>query len=644
MTTRMTGITGLLDTDSLVSASMLPYKTKVSTKKQDKQVMQWQQQQYQQIMKDSKSFYNKYLDISGTNSLSLLSKYTTAKFTSNNESAVTATASDGAAVDNYTVSVEQLASKATANLGTSVSGGQKITIGKSGIEIDFVADAADGTKTVTNYNNAVSTKMSDLNAIVNDSTKTAAEKTTAKAQISDLNSVTATYSSFSKSVVFSATQMGLGGYQADNTTPNASFTLNGTAVTDVQAKATITNSKNQPINYVGNSNVTTVDGIIFNFKTPTVGQSTSNLTDLVSVPDLTDLATTNGTSTTSGDGTKTTTKSADGTKTTTTSADGRKTITVTNGATTTKTTTSADGRKTITAADGTITTTAADGTKTITSSDGNTITTTSSDGTKTTETTTTGGVTSTKTTIQNSVTLTGTTDITDFKTNIKSFVDDYNTLLLSINTKIYETRDKNYKPLTDDQKKDMKETEITNWQTKAQTGLLRNDDNLEELANNMKSAMSTFMSSAGLSLENIGIKPVKDYSDKNGTFTIDDAKLTTALQQNFDGVKDLFTNGMLTSDTTNGGIITKLKKVVNDNAILSTSNLAQKAGNDSAVSLLTNEMTLKLNDMTKQISEMESSLTDRENTLYTKYSKVESVLSKLQAQQSSLDSYFTSGS
>ena len=155
MTVRMTGITGLLDTDALVSASMLPYKTKVDTKKQDMQIMQWQQQQYRQIMKDSSSFYNKYLDPTGTNSLSMVSKYTATKFASSNANVATATSSSGAVPDTYTVSVQQLAAKASdSSSDTSVP--QTITMGTgaSAVTIGFNA-STDGATTITNYNNAV---------------------------------------------------------------------------------------------------------------------------------------------------------------------------------------------------------------------------------------------------------------------------------------------------------------------------------------------------------------------------------------------------------------------------------------------------------------------------------------------------------
>lgn len=499
MTVRMTGITGLLDTDALVSASMEPYKLKVNTQKQNLQVLQWQQDQYRKVMTDSKSFYDKYLDILGTNSLGKVGNYTTTKFTSNNESVVTATATNGATVDNYTVSVTQLASKATDSLNLPASDPADATIPDTtitigGIDIAFTT-YSDGAKTVASYNAAVAKKKEDL---ASDSTQLAKL---------NANTINATYSEFTGKVNFTASEMGKGGFKLSTSTGSAA---------DKPLIATIKNSAGDEYKITdGTTNSKTIDGVTFNFNGKTNG------TDAI---------------------------------------------------------------------------------------------------------------------------LTGKADITDFKANIVSFVNDYNTLLSSINTKIYETRDKSYTPLTDDQKADMSDNEIAKWEAKAQTGLLRKDSYLEDLARDMKDAMSTMMSSTGLSLEEIGIEPVQDYTDKNGLLTIDDDKLTNALETNFDNVKDLFTKGIATNDTKNGGVITKLKDSLNKDVFLSTSGLYQKAGTDTGSNALTNEMSKQLTEMKKKIAEMEDALTDREDTLYTKYASLESSLSALQAQQNSLASYFGTSS
>lgn len=74
--------------------------------------------------------------------------------------------------------------------------------------------------------------------------------------------------------------------------------------------------------------------------------------------------------------------------------------------------------------------------------------------------------------------------------NLKKFKDDYNNLVDKIQGKLTEKKQFSYKPLSADQKKDMKDADITTWETKAKQGLLKNDDNLKNILGDLKSAFS----------------------------------------------------------------------------------------------------------------------------------------------------------
>lgn len=125
---RMTGLSGLLDTDSLVTASMKPYKLKVDTQKQNEQVLEWKQEQYRTIMKSANDFYSKYLTVDGSSSLLSTKIYNSVKFTSGNSNVVTATTTSGASIDNYSISVSQLASKASTTLtSTNLTAADKLS-------------------------------------------------------------------------------------------------------------------------------------------------------------------------------------------------------------------------------------------------------------------------------------------------------------------------------------------------------------------------------------------------------------------------------------------------------------------------------------------------------------------------------------
>lgn len=259
----------------------------------------------------------------------------------------------------------------------------------------------------------------------------------------------------------------------------------------------------------------------------------------------------------------------------------------------------------------------------------------------------------TTSTDDNAVTLTGSNDVSDLQDKIESFMDDYNTLIKTINGKIYETYSSDYQPLTDSEKSSMTETQITKWETKAQTGLLRHDSYLEDLANGMKSAMSTFLKSSGIDIEELGITAVDDYTTKNGTYSVDSDTLKSALEGSitktsgtttktitFDDIKNLFTNGyssitsFSTSNSSTDGILSRLKVAFNINATMSSSALAKRAGIEGTTSETTNEITQLLDDQNDLIDELEDKLADKEDALYAKYSKLETSLSSLESSSS----------
>lgn len=741
---RITGTNSGLDVDTLVKSAMTPYTARVDKETQNKKVLEYQQEQYKQIMSDASSFYDKYFDILKTGNLMMTSSYQTESFTSSDSSKVTAKGFAGASIDNYTVNVTQLASKATSILPDGATGNKTMTFGSGAnlVTLDAFAVGSDAGKTaaenaattIANYNAKLTAKKTALTNALNATTDTA-EKLKIQQQLKSLN-VTATYSEFNKGIVFTADQMGEGG-----------FTLDGSSATDKELQGTITKGGTS-YTLSGKSNTVNIDNVQFTLKgvtssTSTKDITTSSITSLLG-NNITKMAkeytlTDNSKIVIADDGTTTITKSdgttvlgpnetmsttingeamtikgdgsftsnittssitsllGDNITTTLAKSDGSKEYALTNGVkisisnagevsiknsdgtvvnlADTIEFTSTDGRIMTIKGDGTfgsnitsssitklfkndITKTteqytltggskiaiADDGTKTITKADGITalganesIEFAGSDGAKITI----KGDKTITTQTANQVTLTGTTDVTALKDKIVNFVNDYNTLLKSINTKLFEKRDKDYMPLTEEQKKAMSEDQITSWEKKAQTGLLRRDSDLERIANAMKSAMSSVMSGSGSYLEQIGIAPVKDYTDKNGMFTINEDKLTKALEENATNVKDLFTRDASTTDK--GGVLTQLAAALKSEFKTSTSLLAKKAGLVGSSTEYDNTLTKSISEKTSLIKKLNTQLTEKENALYKKYSDLETIMGKLNSQQSSLLSMLGQG-
>lgn len=244
--------------------------------------------------------------------------------------------------------------------------------------------------------------------------------------------------------------------------------------------------------------------------------------------------------------------------------------------------------------------------------------------------------------------LTGTVDVSELQDKITDFINEYNDLIVKLNTLTTEERDRNYQPLTSDQKEAMTEDEIKLWEAKVKKGQLRNDMYLTNIASSLRTAMTSMVEGAGISLESIGISPVKDYTEKSGTFKIDQDKLKDALENNFDQVKSLFidnvsnTDGSLSSTQVfnQKGVFNRLKDIIYDNAISSKGTLMTKAGYEGTSSVSTNEISRQIAQYNKKITNLESVYTQRENALYIRYARLESSISKYTSQQQYLSSMF----
>ena len=246
------------------------------------------------------------------------------------------------------------------------------------------------------------------------------------------------------------------------------------------------------------------------------------------------------------------------------------------------------------------------------------------------------GTSKTTGTSSDKINLTGQTDITSLKDTIVKFVDDYNTLIKSINEKLWEKRDKDYMPLTDEQKKSMTDSQIEAWEKKAKTGLLRSDSDLRRIQSSMRSAMSSLMSGTGLTLKDIGIKPVDNFTTKNGMYEVDESKLTSALENNAAGVKDLLTRTASGNDK--GGVLVQLQSVMKSEFKSSDSALSKRIGFEGTSTESDNTLSNYIKTQKNLITNLKKKYNTKETALYNKYSNLEVTLSNLNSQYSSLTS------
>ncbi|MBX4269206.1 flagellar filament capping protein FliD [Clostridium estertheticum] len=264
-------------------------------------------------------------------------------------------------------------------------------------------------------------------------------------------------------------------------------------------------------------------------------------------------------------------------------------------------------------------------------------------------------------------------------TNMKKFIEDYNAIVSTINTKLTEKKDKNYAPLTDAQRTSMSADQITTWETKAKVGILRKDDNLTNLMTQLRGTLyspvyssynSADATTGKVSLKfgtygtgAIGIDTSTDYSDGGKLVITDEAKLKDAIENNMDDFKKMFIGASSTDlDTTKpyagskkyneDGIFSRMDNIMRDYvaspglgkdgtySLSGYMNIFVNKQYDFGTSGTSGKNTLsdQVYNKTLSISKFQTQLNDASTRYYAKFTALEKAMNKLNSQQSSLSS------
>ncbi len=227
------------------------------------------------------------------------------------------------------------------------------------------------------------------------------------------------------------------------------------------------------------------------------------------------------------------------------------------------------------------------------------------------------------------------------KDNIVKFVDAYNKILDKINTKTTEKRYRDFRPLTDEQKKELEDEDEKKWQEKAQSGLLRGDKNLLDIADKMRRALYEKVEGVGISLKDIGITTSSDYR-KGGRLSIDENKLDQALQNRPNDVialfsqksdKDYLDGANAKERYSESGLAQRLNDILNDNIRITKGggSLIRKAGQKGVIDTKSDlYKQIKVTD--KKIDKLLEMLSKKEEKYYMQFARMESMLQKYNAQ------------
>ncbi|MDQ1291308.1 MAG: flagellar hook-associated protein 2, partial [Nitrospirota bacterium] len=192
-------------------------------------------------------------------------------------------------------------------------------------------------------------------------------------------------------------------------------------------------------------------------------------------------------------------------------------------------------------------------------------------------------------------------DVTAVKDNIKGLATAYNEVLKYVNER------------------------TTYDVTTKKGGNFFGEPTVRGVLSQIRTALSSSITGAG-SLNTVGSLGFK--TDRDGSVTVDEAKLDTALSANYSNVRTLFVN-----QTGSAGVAQLLNTAI-----------------DSLTNVASGQLSLRKNGITKQISSLsadilrkEDAVTKYEDRLKAQYAALDGLLRRLQSQSSSLQSNSSRG-
>lgn len=233
-----------------------------------------------------------------------------------------------------------------------------------------------------------------------------------------------------------------------------------------------------------------------------------------------------------------------------------------------------------------------------------------------------------------SIELTVTSDATASVDKFKKFIEKYNALVEKINTKVSEKKEYKFKPLTEEQRKSMKEDEIKSWEEKAKQGMLKRDGDLSQILSDLRSAVYNAVEGSGITMTELGITTTSKYMD-GGKLQIDETKLKAALENKGDLVQKLFTQ---TGDKYESqGVFTRFKKVINDN-IGFDGILIKKAGSKDTRWVSENDLSKRITEKNTVLKDLERKFFAKQEALYRRFATLEKNMNSLNSQSNWLNS------
>ena len=228
-------------------------------------------------------------------------------------------------------------------------------------------------------------------------------------------------------------------------------------------------------------------------------------------------------------------------------------------------------------------------------------------------------------------------------TAVKDMIEAFNEIIKLSNDELSTKPNRDYAPLTDEQKEEMTEDQIKEWEKKAKQGMLFNSSELRSFTSEIRFIFSSDSKTIE-ALENMGITVSSTYSD-HGKISFDEEKFKAFLEQDSDTVAELFAGTAETSANGQDGIMTKIYDVFDKYAATSGATkgvFVEKAGAvESPLSMLQNTLQKEMDSVDDYIERLQSKLEDETERYYRKFTSLETYIQQMNSQSSWLTQQFS---
>ncbi len=223
---------------------------------------------------------------------------------------------------------------------------------------------------------------------------------------------------------------------------------------------------------------------------------------------------------------------------------------------------------------------------------------------------------------------------------VSDMIKEYNDIIKLVKDQVSTKPNRKYEPLTDEQKEQMKDSQIEKWEEEAKKGLLFNDSDLRSLSDSLR-----FVFSAGSEnqrkLAAFGISTSSDYAEQ-GSLVLDETKFREALEKSPEELKDLFTKKEDKSTGETGGFMSRLTAITDTYASTKGAvkgSLIEKAGSIYAPnSILSNTIQKSINSFDDYIERLQDQLQTETDRYIKQFTSLETLISQMNSQSSWLSS------